>query len=121
MWFQSYLTNRTQFVEISQTDRSNCTWHKFQSSPRVIAHGMLQGSILGPLLFLEYINDLPLNNQVAKLDLYADNTNILVIDKDKEALQARLPSVMVSQKWPYYKYYYNSCYAISSLSIETSS
>jgi hypothetical protein len=31
-WFQSYLTNRTQFVEISQTDRNKYTQHRFQSS-----------------------------------------------------------------------------------------
>jgi len=41
MWFKSYLTNRTQFVEISQTDRSNYTRHRFQSLPRVTAHGVL--------------------------------------------------------------------------------
>jgi hypothetical protein len=41
MWFKSYLTNRTQFVEISQTDRSNHTRHRFQSLPRVTAHGVL--------------------------------------------------------------------------------
>ena len=35
-WFQSYLTNRTQFVEISQIDRSKYTQHRFQSSSRVI-------------------------------------------------------------------------------------
>jgi hypothetical protein len=53
--FQSYLTNRTQFVEISQTDRSKYTKHRFQSSSGTISYGVTQGSIWGPLLFLIYI------------------------------------------------------------------
>jgi hypothetical protein len=94
MWFKSYLTNRTQFVEISQIDRNNRTRRRFQSSPTVIARGLPQGSSLGLLLFLVYLNDLPLNIQEAKLLLYADDTNILVIGKDEEALQAKLSSVV---------------------------
>jgi hypothetical protein len=45
-WFHSYLTNRTQFVEISQTDRSKYTQHRFQYSWRAISHVVPQGSIL---------------------------------------------------------------------------
>jgi hypothetical protein len=50
-WFKSYLTNRTQFVEISHTDGSSRTQRKFQSSPRVIAHGVPKGSIWDPFCF----------------------------------------------------------------------
>jgi hypothetical protein len=45
-------------------------------------------------LFLIYIDDLPLNIQGAKLILYADDMNVLVVDRNEEALQTKLSSVM---------------------------
>ena len=65
-WFQSYLSNRKQFVSING----------HSSSLTNITCGVPQGSVLGPLLFLIYINDLPNSSQFLSFFLFADDTNI---------------------------------------------
>ena len=62
-WFDSYLSNRFQQVQISG---------KLSESKEIKA-GVPQGSVLGPLLFLLYINDLPLYIKHCLLDLFADD------------------------------------------------
>jgi retron-type reverse transcriptase len=65
-WFRSYLSERFQKVIINN----------YESSAQNIRYGIPQRSILGPLLFLLYINDLPLYVDHSMSDLYADDTTI---------------------------------------------
>jgi len=70
-WFRSYLSNRKQFVSInnidSDLDNINC--------------GVPQGSVLGPLLFLIYVNDIANASPNSGIRLFADDTNVFVYGK----------------------------------------
>ena len=63
----SYLTDRLQFVSFSREN----------SDIMSISTGVPQGSILGPLLFLIYVNDIHLVSDTFKSILYADDTTLL--------------------------------------------
>ena len=76
-WFSSYITNRKQFVKVGNTE----------SSLKTITCGVPQGSTLGPLLFLLYINDLPESSKKLIFRIFADDTNIFYSSKDPEQLQ----------------------------------
>ena len=71
-WFMNYLSNRYQCVSMNNTT----------SSFLRIRFGVPQGSILGPILFILYINDLPSVSTKQKFILYADDTNILYENSD---------------------------------------
>jgi hypothetical protein len=60
----------------------------------IVKHGVPQGSIWGPLLFLLYITNLPRYVQIAKVVLYADDINIVLTDKDLTRLQDRVNNTM---------------------------
>ena len=78
-WFRSYLSDRKQLVDVSG----------ILSSSSTISCSVPQGSILGPLLFLIYVNDMSgaINK---KLLLYADDSAILVTDKKISTIESLL-------------------------------
>jgi len=77
-WFRSYLSNRQQYVD----------YNGVQSSLLHILTVVPQGSILGPLLFLIYINDIINASKFLHLILFADDTNIFLHHCDLNILQS---------------------------------
>ena len=73
---KSYFSNRLQFVE----------YNGYVSYRANIMCGVPQGSILGPLFFLLYINDIINTSTILQLTLFADDTNVFVSHKDKDCL-----------------------------------
>ena len=88
LWFESYLSHRKQCVEINTRGKG-----KNISTTKEIEHYVPQGSILGPILFSLYINDLPLNATGTRKVLFADDTNILVSGGNINDLQYKLNNV----------------------------
>lgn len=75
-WFRNYLSNRSQYVSINNSKSDNL----------LIKCGVPQGSILGPLLFLLYINDLDFISKIITLIMFADDTNIFISGHNLESL-----------------------------------
>jgi hypothetical protein len=71
-WFQSYLNDRKQYV----------CFNSCNSSMKDILCGVPQGSILGPLLFILYVNDIVNVSTILKFVLFADDTTITYSHKD---------------------------------------
>ena len=75
-WFRSYLSNRKQFVNYKDT----------KSDIRNVDCGVPQGSVLGPLLFIIYTNDLPRAIKYSKCILFADDTTLFYCTKHRNEL-----------------------------------
>ena len=76
-WFSSYLFKCPQTTEINS----------FISDKEIVPCGVPQGSVLGPLLFLIFINDIPNSSQKLNFVLFADDTNMLYADRHLKSLE----------------------------------
>jgi hypothetical protein len=79
-WFRSYLSDRTQTTQVGDK----------VSDKELTTTGIPQGSVLGPLLFLIYFNDISNSSSKLQFYLFADDMNSMYADKDLKILESML-------------------------------
>ena len=91
-WFKDYLHNRTQYV----------TYNSIKSIKQKITCGVPQGSILGPLLFSLYVNDLATVSNAFWSVLFADDNSLFISGKDPEVMCDAINNDLAKiQEWLY--------------------
>ena len=80
MWFKSYLSQRRQVV----------SYNGVTSSTKVVSIGVPRGTVIGPMLFLLYLNDLSTAVNNTCINIYADDVVIYTSDKSIDVLSRKL-------------------------------
>ena len=83
-WFRNYLTGRSQYV----------SYYDMNSASHDVTCGVPQGSVLGPLLFIIYTNDLPKSLSHSKSILFADDTTIYSASQNPITAQQNIENDM---------------------------
>ena len=88
-WFESYLSNRKQYIEIDENSKADLKY---------VTCGVTQGFIIGPLLFFVYVNDLPNASHLLDPIMFADDTNLFFNHKDIKHLFTVVNNELVNMK-----------------------
>lgn len=92
---KSYLSNRKQFTEIKRLNPLSKVEEVYSSKTGIVKCGIPQGTIVGPLFFIVYINDMP-SLTIHDMTLFADDSTVLFADNNSNNLETDINQTLLS-------------------------